>query len=209
MGLRIEPLWDPTGAVCVEVDDERRELVVRTSDELFRFVLRANRGGRISWVEREPGRRGVRNVPVSVGEVVCHCLGEWEAEQRVLALSRQAARRALSRGGTWARAGRRLANQTQAAAGHRRVSTLPFRVMLEHRERPARRAAPTTALAAQRSGYLTAAGHSDTQRLRRRAGMASSREGGDGGQGWQRLVNYETGIALCRAVELDPVELGL
>ena len=40
MNLRIKPLWDPTGSVAVEVDDDRHELVVRAGGELFQFVLR-------------------------------------------------------------------------------------------------------------------------------------------------------------------------
>jgi hypothetical protein len=209
MGLRIEPLWDPTGAVCVEVDEERRELVVRAGAELLRFVLREERPERLGWVECRPAHGTVRRRRVAVGEVVCHCLGEWEAEQRVLELSRRAAGRALRRGARWAAAGRRLADQTRAAPRRRRVSTLPFQVLFDHRASPTREAPLSAALAAERVGYRTAEGRSDTQRLRRRAGIARHRDGRDGRARWQRFVNYETGVALCRAVDVDPVELGL
>jgi hypothetical protein len=209
MGLRIRPLWDPTGTVSLEVDEERRELVVRTGYELLRFVLSEERPDRLGWVECGTAPGTGRRRRVAVGEVVCHCLGEWEAEQRVLELSRRAAGRALRRGGRWAAAGRRLADQTRAAPRRRRVSTLPFQVLFGHRASPTREAPLSAALAAERVGYRTAEGRSDTQRLRRRAGIARSRDGRSGQARWQRFVNYETGVALCRAVEVDPVELGL
>src|SRR5918992_3456255 len=101
MGLRIEPLWDPTGTVSVEVDDDRHELVVTAEGEELRFALREDRPERLGWVEqrREQGRGRRRRV--AVGDVVCHCLREWDAEQEVLALSWRAAARALGRGGRW------------------------------------------------------------------------------------------------------------
>jgi hypothetical protein len=209
MGLQIRPLWDPTGSVSVEVDEARRELVVTANGGRTQFVLRERQPGRLGWVEQAPGRRGARNVPVSVGDVVCHCLREWDAEQAVLALSERAAARATARGGQWEAAGRRVAGQVRAAPRRRRVSTLPFRVLLEHRSGGAEAGAPTVARAAERAAYLTATGRSDTQRLRRRSGLAQHRDGHRDQPGWQRSVRYETGLALCRAVELDPVELGL
>jgi hypothetical protein len=209
MGFRIKPLWDPTGSVSVEVDDERGELVVAARGERLRFVLRDDRPERLGWVEHRGEGGRVRRRRVAVGEVACQCLREWDAEQQVLALSRRAAARALGRGGAWAAAGRRLADQTRAAPARRRVSTLPFRVLFEHRSNPARDDALSAALAAERVGYRTADGRSDTQRLKRRSGLARHRDGRGGRSRWQRSVRYETGVALCRAVELDPVELGL
>jgi hypothetical protein len=209
MGLRIEPLWDPTGAVSVEVDDERRELVLAARGEQLRFVLREDRPERLGWVEHRLEAGRVQRRRVAVGEVVCHCLREWDAEQEVLALSQRAAARALARGGRWAAAGRRLADQARAAPRRRRVSTLPFRVLFEHRSNPVRQGALSAALAAERVGYRTADGRSDTQRLKRRSGLARHRDGRRGRSRWQRSVRYETGLALCRAVEVDPVELGL
>jgi hypothetical protein len=209
MGLEIKPLWDPTGTVSVEVDDECPELIVRAEAEELRFVLKEDRADRLGWVEYRHVNGPVRRRRVSVGEVVCHCLREWEAEQWVLAMSRRAARRALARGGRWAAAGRRLADQTQNAPGRRLVSTLPFRVLLGHRSNAVGEAVTAISTAAQRSGYLTTHGRSDTQRLRRRAGVAGCRDGRGERSHLQRSVRYETGLALCRAVGVDPVELGL
>jgi hypothetical protein len=209
MGLQISPLWDPTGTVTVEVDDDRHELIVRTGTETLRFVLREDRPDRLGWVEYRDANGTVRRRRVSVGEVVCHCLREWDAEQHVLRLSREAARRALARGGRWARSGRRLSDQATGAAARRRVSTLPFRVLLAHRSEGSGPATVSTATAAQRAGYRAADGRSDTQRLRRRAGVARHRDGRAGRSRWQRSVRYETGIVLCHAVGVDPVELGL
>lgn len=209
MGLRIKPLWDPTGEVSVEVDEERRELVVTAGGERLEFALRDERPEGLGWVERRVVDRVVRRRRVSVSHVVCHCLREWEAERRVLELSERAAARARNQGGRWAAPARRLADQARAARRPRRVSTLPFRVLFEHRSDPARAEVLTSALAAERVGYRTRDGRSDTERLRRRAGLAGQREGRGGRVRWQRSVRYETGVALCRAVDVDPVELGL
>ena len=117
---------------------------------------------------------GCRPDTSSVGEVVCHCLREWEAEQQVLELSRRAARRALRRGGPWAGPGRRLGDQATAARRGRRVSTLPFQVLFAERSSPRAHEAPLSAtLAARRIGYEAAGGRCDTQRLLRRLGLAS------------------------------------
>jgi hypothetical protein len=209
MGLRIKPLWDPTGAVSVVVDEERRELVLAARGERLRFVLREDRPERLGWVEHRLADGRVQRRRVAVGEVVCHCLREWDAEQQVIELSEQAVARALERGGRWEAAGRRLADQTRAAPRRRRVSTLPFQVLFEHRSNAARETPITAALAAERIGYRMADGRSDTQRLLRRFGLADHRDGRGGRNRWQRSVRYETGVALCRAVEIDPVELGL
>ena len=205
MGLSVRPLWDPTGTVSVEVDDERGRVVVTARDERLTFVLRESRPERLGWLERRVQDGRVRRRRVSVGEVACHCLREWEAEQRVLALSRQAAARALARGGRWTDPGRRLADQVRAARRRRRVSTLPFRVLLEHRSG----GGLTAAVAADRAGYRLADGRSDTQRLLRRCGLARHRDGRNGRSPKQRTVRYQTGVALCRAVAVDPGELGL
>ena len=209
MGVQVRPLWDPTGTVSVEVDKERRELVVTAGGELLKFVLREDRPERLGWVEhrREDGR--MRRRGVAVGDVVCHCLREWEAEEQVLELSRRAARRALASGGRWSAPARRLAAQASAARRCRRVSTLPFKVLFEHRSDAARGAPLSASLAAERIGYRMADGRSDTERLRRRLGLARHRDGHGGRSPLQRSVGYETGVALCRAVEVDPVELGL
>jgi hypothetical protein len=96
MALEIRPAWDRSETVMLKLCDHRRELVVSAGGERMQFVLREARLGRIHWVERAPGRRGARNVPVSVGDVVCHCLREWDAEQRVIELSLAAADRTAS-----------------------------------------------------------------------------------------------------------------
>jgi hypothetical protein len=210
MGLQIRPLWDPTGTVSVEVRDDRGELIVAADGEELRFTLREDRPERLGWVERRVRDGRVRRRRrVAVGEVVCHCLREWDAEQQVLALSERAAARALERGGRWAAAGRRLADQARAARTRKRVSTLPFQVLFAHRSGGVGAEALTAAVAAERIGYRMADGHSDTQRLLRRFGLSCHRDGRGGRSQFQRSVRYETGVALCRAVAVDPVELGL
>jgi len=210
MGLQIRPLWDPTGTVSVEVHDDRRELVVSTGGDELRFTLREDRPDRLGWVEQQVRDGRVRRCRrVAVGDVVCHCLREWDAEQEVLALSEQAAGRALERGGHWAAPGRRLADQARAARRRKRVSTLPFQVLFAHRSGSVDAGSLTAAVAAARIDYRMADGRSDTQRLLRRFGLACHRDGRGGQSQFQRSVRYETGVALCRAVAVDPVELGL
>ncbi len=209
MGVQIRPLWDPTGSVSVAVDEERRELVVRARGERLEFALCEERPERLGWVERRVDGGRVRRQPVAVGDVLCHCLRELDAEQQVLALSRRAARRALRSGGRWSGPGRRLADQVTAALRRQRVSTLPFQVLFEHRTKPGRERSLSSAVAAERIGYRMADGRADTERLRRRLGLACHRDGRGGRGRRQRFVRYETGVALCRAVEVDPVELGL
>ncbi|MCA1679268.1 MAG: hypothetical protein LC777_10150 [Actinobacteria bacterium] len=207
MGTQIKPLWDPTGTVSVEVDQDRRELVVRAGAQLIEFALGEERPERLGWVERRAEDGRVRSRHVSVGEVVCHCLREWEAEQQVLELSRRAARWARARGGPWVGPGRRLGDQATSTPRRQRVSTLPFQVLFAQRLSGQGGPRLTATLAAQRMGY-EAGGRCDTQRLLRRIGLASHSDGH--GRTWrQRSVGYDTGVALCRAVEVDPVELGL
>jgi hypothetical protein len=52
-------------------------------------------------------------------------------------------------------------------------------------------------------------GRADTVRLLRRLGLAEGSDGRTGARGRSRFVNYQTGLALCRALDRDPVELGL
>jgi hypothetical protein len=208
VALEIRPGWDRSETVRLRLCEERRELVVSTGGERMHFVLREALPGRIHWVERAPGRRGARNVPVSVGDVVCHCLREWDAEQRVIELSLAVAARAQRRGGRWERAAKRLAGQAYAARRRESVSTLPFQILFHHLSDPQRERPLTTSLAAERIGYR-AGGRPDTSRLLRRLGLADQRDGSVRKPRRQRSVGYRTGLELCRAIDVDPVELGL
>jgi hypothetical protein len=208
VALEIRPVWDRSETVRLRLCEERRELVVSTGGERMHFVLREALPGRIHWVERAPGRRGARNVPVSVGDVVCHCLREWDAEQRVIELSLAVAARAQRRGGRWERAARRLASQAHAARRRESVSTLPFQILFQHLSDPEREGPLSPSLAADRIGYL-AGGRPDTSRLLRRLGLADQRDGTARKPRRQRSVGYRTGLELCRAIDVDPVELGL
>ncbi|MBD0282651.1 MAG: hypothetical protein ICV69_10725 [Thermoleophilaceae bacterium] len=207
MAVEIRPVWDRSETVSVRVCEQRGELIVRAGGERMQFVLREERRGRIHWVERAPGRRGARNVPVSVGDVVCHCLREWDAEQRVIELSLGVAARAHRRGGRWERAAKRLAGQAHAARRRESVSTLPFQILFQHQSDPEREGPLTPSLAAERIGYH-AGGRPDTSRLLRRLGLADQRDGSARKPRRQRSVGYRTGPELCRAIDVDPVELG-
>jgi hypothetical protein len=207
VALEIKPGWDRSGTVSLRLCEEQRELVVTADGELTEYRLREDAPDRLGWVEHRRGRgRERRRVPV--GEVVCACLREWEVEQRVIDLSLAAAERARRQGGRWPAAAKRLAEQARSARRRSRVSTLPFKVLFRHLSDPGRERPLTSSLAAERVGY-TAAGRPDTSRLERRLGLAGQRDRRAGGARRQRFVGYRTGLELCRAIDLDPVELGL
>jgi hypothetical protein len=126
----------------------------------------------------------------------------------VIELSLAAAERARRRGGRWPAAAKRLAEQARSARRRSRVSTLPFQVLFRQLSDPGRERPLTSSLAAERIGY-TAAGRPDTSRLERRIGVRGQRDRRAGGARRQRFVGYRTGVELCRAIDLDPVELGL
>lgn len=206
MALEIRPGWDRSETVSVRLCEQRRELELSGGGELVRYRLREQSPSRLGWVERRLERGLERRRRVAVGEVVLACLREWEAEQRVIALSRQAASRAHWRGGRWRAAGERLDGQARKAGRRERVSTLPFRVLFLHLSDDGRERPLTRSLAAERVGW-SAGGRPDTSRLLRRFGLADDSD--RGGRRRQRSVGYRTGVALCRAIDLDPVELGL
>jgi hypothetical protein len=208
MTLEIKPSWDRSETVSLGLCEERRELVVTADGEESRYRLRDDAPDRLGWVERRRERGRVHRRPVPVGEVVCACLREWEAEQRVIELSLAAAERARRRGGRWPAAAKRLAEQARSARRRSRVSTLPFQVLFRQLSDPGRERPLTSSLAAERVGY-TAAGRPDTSRLERRLGVRGQRDRRAGGARRQRFVGYRTGLELCRAIDLDPVELGL
>jgi hypothetical protein len=208
MTLEIKPSWDRSETVRLRLCEERRELVVTADGEESRYRLREGTPDRLGWVERRLERGRLRRRRVPVGEVVCACLREWEAEQRVIELSLAAAERARRRGGRWPAAAKRLAEQARSARRRSRVSTLPFQVLFRQLSDPGRERPLTSSLAAERVGY-TAAGRPDTSRLERRLGLRGQRDRRGGGARRQRFVGYRTGLELCRAIDLDPVELGL
>jgi hypothetical protein len=202
MTVEVRPNWDPTGTLRVSADRGRRELVVSVDGERIEFALRAGRPDRLGWVRRTPPRRRV-----PVGEVVAHCLREWDVEQEVLAINEQAVREAARRGGSWWQAARRLHEQARSARRSQRLAVLPFQLLW--RELARRSGDPLTAsTAARRAGFRMADGRGDTSRLERRLGLRAV-GGGKGRAGRNSCVNYQTGLALCRALGRDPVELGL
>jgi hypothetical protein len=205
MALAITPSWDPSGTVGLRIDQARGMLVVRDDGEETRLRLRRDRPERLGWWRREG--RGAW-VPASVAEAVCHCLREWEAEQAVLGMSRHAAERAIARGGAWRGVGLRLRRQCGDARRGSRLLALPFQKLWRHLTEEAPEAARLSkTVAAERAGYGMSDGRLDTVRLERRLGLAAQMK--DGTRKRNRFVNYETGLALCRALDRDPVELGL
>src|SRR5918995_3300132 len=124
MGLEIKPAWDRSDTVRLTLRDQRRELVVSAGGELTRYRLWEDAPDRLGWVERRHEQGLVRRRRVAVGDVVCACLREWDAEQWVIELSLAAAARAHRRGGRWERPAKRLAGQAYAARRRESVSTL-------------------------------------------------------------------------------------
>ena len=209
MARAITPSWDPTGTVSLRIDPARGELTLfDDGEEATSFRLQRDRPERLGWWRREGVRARVR---ATVGEVVCHCLREWEAEQEVLAMTRAAISSVQAGGGDWREAAARLRSQCSEARRGRRLSTLPFQKLWSHlagEDRPAEARLSVT-LAAERAGYRMPDGRADTVRLLRRLGLAELLDGPRGVRVRNRFVNYETGLALCRALDRDPVELGL
>jgi hypothetical protein len=202
MTLEIRPTWDPTGTLRVCVDRDGRELVLSINGERIEFILRAEEPEQLGWLQWTPPCRRV-----SVGEVVAHCLREWDAEQAVLEITEQAARDAARRGGSWWPAATRLRAQARSARNSQRLAVLPFQ-LLWHDLARRNRGHLTTSTAALRAGFRTADGRGDTSRFERRLGLRPVGSGGSSAAR-NRSVNYETGLTLCRALGRDPVELGL
>lgn len=193
MPLLLRPTWDREGTVALVLDTERGALTVRAADRTSRYQLEASDPERLGWqcVEEDTIERDV-----TVGEVFVACLREWDAEQGVVDLSLDAAEAAHRRGGQWVEGARRLRCQTHAARRAERVSPLPLRtVFVQRRERDEL----TVSLAAERIGYV-ADGRADTSRLRRRLGLGGEES---------RAISYETAVALCAALSVDPMEVGL
>jgi hypothetical protein len=208
MALEIRPAWDRSETVSLRLSEERRELVVSARGEPIHYRLREDAPDRLGWVERRVESGLVRRRRVAVGDVACACLREWDAEQGVIELSLAAAARAQRRGGRWEPAAKRLAGQAYSARRRESVSTLPFRVLFQQLSDPEREGPLTASLAAERIGYR-AGGRPDTSRLLRRLGLADQRDGTAHRTRRQRTVGYRTGLELCRAIDVDPVELGL
>ena len=202
MTLEIRPTWDPTGTLRVCVDRDRRELVLSVDRQRIEFILQSEQPDHLGWLRWTPPCR-----PVSVGEVVAHCLREWDAEQAVLELTEQAVRDAARSGGAWWRAATRLREQARSARNSQRLAVLPFQLLW--RDLAGRESGHlTVSTAALRAGFRTPDGRADTSRFERRLGLRPTGNGSDGATR-NTSVNYETGVTLCRALGRDPVELGL
>lgn len=202
MTVAVRPSWDPTGTLRVSVDRERRELVVSVEGERIEFTLRTERPDQLGWVRRTPPRGRV-----PVGEVVAHCLREWDAEQEVLGVTEQTVREARAHGPAWLSAAKRLQDQVRSARHRRRMAVLPFQLLW--RELAEAHGGPglSVSTAALRAGFRNPDGSADTSRLERRLGLRpyASRWGRETRN---HSVNSETRPALCRALGLDPAEVG-
>ncbi len=191
--LVVRPTCDPAGTLTLHLDSERGALVVDDDGERTRFSL-CEGGEEVGWVSD--------GHPVELREVIAHCLRDWSAEQAVLAMSKAAVARA-----GWDR-GCRLREQVRVAP-MARISVLPFQrwfVYLTSRPGPERLC---PAEAAARAGYIDRRrGRADTTRLYRRLGLATQHKGGLGATASQS-VSEQTALALCRALDRDPAELGI
>ena len=225
MPLEITPPWDRDQTVTVALCAQRRELVVRAPGQASQYVLDDRAPDRAGWRMRHlaTGQPTTRRA-VATSEVVAACLRDLDTEEAVLDLTRQAAERAARRAGLdldsidgraarragpWAKAARCLASEARQAARRNRISTLPFQVVFAQRSDPGRNPQPLSATqAAERLGWHWANGIPDTTRVLRRLGLADS-DDKKGGRTRQRAVTYDVALALCRALDLEPVEVGL
>ena len=206
--LVIAPRFDPTGTVRVEIDADRREVVVTDEGEVYRYVLDEHEPERLGWALRDDPRPTSQ---ATVGEVVSRCLRDWDVEQIVAEITLAAAVRAEQREGDWAVAAARLRRQVHAARRLRRVPARIFQkwwVYLADERRPDD-CRLSENIAARRAGYVRANGDADTARLLRRMGIADNAVTRCGVRSRSSHVNYETALTLCRALGRDPVDLGL
>jgi len=208
MALEITPTWARGHSVTLALCAQRRELTLTAPGEVCQYVLvPAQRPDRLGWTERRLHDGPAARRAVTVSEVVRACLQEWDAEEAVLELTAKAAQRAAQRGGNWKPAAKRLRAQARLARQRRRVSLLPLQVLWHQRSDPRRGEALSPSLAAERIGYV-ADGRPDATRLLRRLGVAGQ-DDKTGAQTRQRAVSYDTAIALCEALGVDAVEVGL
>jgi hypothetical protein len=206
--LVIAPRFDPTGTVRVEIDADRREVVVTDEGEVYRYVLDEHEPQHLGWALQGDPRPTTQ---ATVGEVVSRCLRDWDAEQIVAQITLAAAVRADQREGDWAVAAARLRRQVHAARRLRRVPARIFQkwwVYLADERRPDD-CRLSEHVAALRAGYVRANGDADTARLLRRMGIADNAVTRCGVRSRSSHVNYETALTLCRALGRDPVDLGL
>ena len=207
MAVVITPRYDPTGERTVRVDRDSGEVVVEDPGEALRYRVRDDRPARLGWVRID---RSGRSEAVSVAQVACECLRDLDGERAVVDATIAAAERVAACSPTWREAALRLREQAHSALRSRRVAVALFQKWWRHLAEEAPEAERLSkSLACERAGYRMPDGRHDTTRLLRRLGLSESEEGGTRRRRLSESVNYETGLALCRALGRDPVELGL
>lgn len=206
MSLEIRLSWDATGRWAAWLDEVRRELIVAHDDQSQVYLkLCTEAPDELGWVRVEHSSRR----QISVGDAVGYCFADLDAECAMLEITRRAVRAARARGKGWHAGARRLENQVRNVGGQRRVPLLPFKAWWEYASDPqvVGTRVLTLSEAAKRAGYRMKDGRADTSRLQRRLGLRAEATGGR--RAVSERVNYETAVRLCRALELDPVDLGL
>jgi|GEM_PF-6160182 len=205
MERSITPRSDPTGERTLWVSEERGEVVVEDGSERWRYVVRSSSPAAFGWARLTAAGR---LEPVAAAAVLGECLRDLDAEEAVVAATGHACERARGRGGEWRAAATRLGSQLRRARGSRRVPVVLFQKWWRYLASQGTEPGLSAPLCAERVGWRLR-GHGDAERLLRRLGLVETRDGASGLQRLNQSVNYETGLALCRALDRDPVELGL
>lgn len=204
MERSITPRSDPTGERTLWVSEQRGEVVVEDGGERWRYVVRSSSPAAFGWARVGPEGHLER---VCAVVVLGECLRDLDAEEAVIAATRRACERTRALGGEWRAAAERVRAQVRPNRS-RRVPVVLFQKWWRHVTGQGAECELTAVMAAERAGWRLR-GRGDAERLLRRLGLVETQDGGAGCRRLNESVNYETGLALCRALDRDPVELGL
>jgi len=162
--------------------------------------------GTLGWRERQVPLHGPPTVTRSRAEEVMAVARELDRDGEVVALTLAAASEARQEGSTPPlEAADRLEAEVRRGRDLARVSVRAFQLALLER------LAAGEALSAmcERGGFLDASGRADTSWLLRRLGLKELVCSRSGKVRWARTLRYDVAVRVARAVDLDPVELGV
>jgi hypothetical protein len=213
---------EPAGPSTLPVDALLAALAVAPTllvDPVCRRVLVADGRGRseyelaqaggwatLAWRERQApiGRPPV--VTRSRADEVMAVARDLDREGEVIALTLAAAAQARAAGGpAGLDAAGRLEAEVRRGRDLHRVSVRAFQLALLERLQAGE---PLSALC-ERGGFLDASGRADTSWLLRRLGLKELVCSRSGKVRWARTLRYDVAVRVARALDADPVELGV
>jgi hypothetical protein len=160
----------------------------------------------LAWRERQAptGHRSV--LTRSRADEVIAVARDLDREGEVIALTLAATAHARAAGGTAALiAAGRLEAEVRRGRDLHRVSVRAFQLALLERLQAGE---PLSAMC-ERGGFLDASGRADTSWLLRRLGLKELVCSRSGKVRWARTLRYDVAVRVARALDLDPVDLGV